>query len=169
MAGVHADQLQCYVEEHDYLVCPGGAEGRLKRRALLLSIMCKANSPSTKQEEMEWKEMAGMLLTKLYTFRQSVTTISQRYFDGEEALFPDLVRSLADLIKYTEELLVAPFNDGVAAKPEEKIDLEELRQGDREAVIEQISDLVNMTKADALDAMEEHRAATELVERFVGV
>ena len=110
-----------------------------------------------------------MLLTKLYTFRQSVTTISQRYFDGEEALFPDLVRSLADLIKYTEELFVAPFNDGVAAKPEEKIDLEELRQGDREAVIEQISDLVNMTKADALDAMEEHRAATELVERFVGV
>jgi hypothetical protein len=37
------------------------------------------------------------------------------------------------------------------------------------AVIEKISDLVNMAKADALDAMGEHQAATELVERHLGV
>ena len=110
-----------------------------------------------------------MLLTKLYTFRQSVTTISQRYFDGEEALFPDLVRSLADLIKYTEELLVAPFNDGVAAISEDKLDLEAIRQGVGNAVMQQISNLVNMAKADALDAVGEHQAATELVERYIEV
>ena len=150
-------------------MCPDGAEGRLKRRALLLSMMCKASSPCTKQEEMEWKEMAGMLLTKLYAFRQAVTTISQRYFDGEEVLFPDLVRSLADLIKYTEELLVASFNDEVAGKPEDKIDLEAFRQGDGKAVMQQISDLVNMAKADALDAMGEHRAALEWPTRTVGL
>jgi hypothetical protein len=165
LAGIPADRLQCYVEEHDYLVCPDGAESRLKRRALLLDMMSKANSSGTKQEEMEWKQIAGVLLTKLYTFRQAVTTISQRYFDGEEELFPDMARSLADLIKYTEELLVAPFNDEVAAKPEDKINLEALRQGDGKAVMQQISDLVNMAKAEALDAMGEHRAATELVER----
>jgi hypothetical protein len=157
------------VEEHDYLVCPDGAEGRIKRRALLLSMMCKASSPRTNQEEMEWKEMAGMLLTKLYTFRQTATTISQRYFDGEEVLFPDLIRSFADLIKYTEELLVATFNDGVAVKPEDKMDLETFQKGDGKTVFEQISDLVNMAKADALDAMGEHQAATELVERHLGV
>jgi hypothetical protein len=169
LAGVPVDRLQSYVEEHDYLVCPDGAESRLKRRALLLDMMSKTNSSGTKQEEMEWKQIAGVLLTKLYTFRQAVTTISQRYFDGEKVLFPDMARSLADLIKYTEELLVAPFNDEVAAKPEDKINLEALRQGDGKAVIEQISYLVNMAKADALDAMGEHQAATELVERFVEI
>jgi hypothetical protein len=169
LAGVPADRLQCSVEEHDYLVCPDGTDSQLKRRALLLSIMSKASSACAEQEEMEWKQMAGVLLTKLYAFRQAITKISQRYFDGEEVLFPDLVRSFADLIKYTEELLVAPFNDGVAAKPEDKLDLEAFRQVAGNAVKEKISDLVNMAKAEALDAMGEHRAATELVERHVGV
>ena len=84
-------------------------------------------------------------------------------------LFPDLVQSFTDLIKYTEESLVATFNDGVAAKPEDKVNLEVLRNGDNKAVMQQISELVNMAKAEALDAMGEHRAATELVERFLEV
>ena len=110
-----------------------------------------------------------MLLTKLYAFRQAIATISQRYYDGEEVLFPDLVRSLTDLIKYTEELLVAPFNDGVAAISEDKLDLEAIRQGVGNAVMQQISNLVNMAKTDALDAVGEHQAATELVERYIEV
>ena len=169
LAGVSAAPLQCYVEEHDYLVCPDGAEGRLKRRTLLLSMMSKSSSPCTNHEEIEWKQMASVLISKLYAFRQTVTTISQRYFDGEEVLFPDLSRSFTDLIKYTEELLVAPFNDEVVGKPEDKLDLEAFRQGAGNAVIEQISYLVNMAKTDALDAVGEHRAATELAERFLGV
>ena len=43
-----------------------------------------------------YETVAGMLVTKLYAFRQAVTTTCQRYFDGEEVLFPDLVRSLAE-------------------------------------------------------------------------
>ena len=113
--------------------------------------------------------MASVLISKLYAFRQTVTTISQRYFDGEEVLFPDLSRSFTDLIKYTEELLVALFNDEVVGKPEDKLDLEAFRQGAGNAVIEQISYLVNMAKTDALDAVGEHRAATELAERYLGV
>ena len=49
------------------------------------------------------------------------------------------------------------------------MDLEAFRQGDGKSVTQQISDLVNMAKADALDAVGEERAATELVERFLGV
>ena len=104
LAGVPVDRLQCYVEEHDYSVCADGAEGRLKRRTLLLSMMSKSSSSGTNQEEIEWKQMAGVLISKLYAFRQAVTTISRRYFDSEEVLFSDLVRSFADLIKYTEML-----------------------------------------------------------------
>jgi hypothetical protein len=83
-------------------------------------------------------------------------------------LFPDLVKSLVDFIKYTE-MLVASFNDEIAGKSEDKIDLEALRQGDSKAVMQQISDLVNMAKADALDAVGEDQAATELLERFLEV
>jgi len=166
LAGVAVTQLQCYVGEHDYLVCPDGAEGRLERRASLLSIMCKAGSPRTIREEVFWKDMAGQLLTKLYTFRQAAATISQRYFDGEEVLFPDLVRSLAELIKYTEEL-VAMFNDEVAVKHDDTMDIEALRQGAGKVVSQQISYLVDMARADALDAMGEDRAATEIVERYL--
>ena len=156
------------MEEHDYLVCPDGADGRLKRRELLLSMMSKVSSTSITKEGVFWKEMAGVLVSKLYTFRQAVTTISQRYFDGEEVLFPNLVRSLADLIKYTEELVVM-FNDEVAGKPEDRMDLEALRPWDAKTVMQQISDLVNMAKADALDAVGEHQAATELIQRSLEI
>jgi hypothetical protein len=168
LAGIPVGQLQCYVEEHDYLVCPDGAEGRLERRASLLSIACKAGSPRPRREEVDWKDIAGPLLSQLYAFRQAAATISQRYFDGEEVLFPDLVRSLAELIKYTEELAVT-FNDEVAGKPEDAIDLEAFRQGAARAAVQQISYLVDMARAEALETMGEDRAATEMVERHLEV
>jgi hypothetical protein len=158
LAGVTVAQFQCYVEEHDYLVCPDGAEGRLERRA----------SPRPRREEAVWKDIAGQLLSKLYAFRQAAATISQHYFDGEEILFPDLVRGLAELIKYTEEL-VAIFNDEVAGKPEDAMDLEAIRQGAGKAVMQQISYLVDMAKAEALGAIGEDRAALEMVERYLEV
>jgi len=107
-----------------------------------------------------------MLLSKLYAFRQAVTTISQRYFDGEQVLFPDLVRSLAELIKYTEEL-VATFNDEVAGKTVDKIDLEAIRLDAGKGVMQQIPYRVDMAKAEALDAMGEDRAVMELAERYL--
>ncbi len=147
---------------------PDSAESRLKRRALLLSMMSKAGTPNTKDEEAFWKDMAVTLISKLYAFQQAVTAISHRYFDGEEVLFPDLVKSLTDLVKYTE-MLVASFNDEIVEKPEDKMDFEAIRQGGGKAVMHQISDLVNMAKSDALDAMGEDRAATELAERFLEI
>ena len=108
------------------------------------------------------------MLSKLYAFRQAVATISQRYFDGEEVLFPDLVGSLGDLIKYTE-VLAASFNNEIAGKTADKMDLEAFRQGDGKSVTQQISDLVNMAKAQALDTVGEERAATELVARYLEI
>jgi hypothetical protein len=79
-----------------------------------------------------------------------------------------VVRSLTDLIRYTE-MLVAAFNDEVDRKPEEKMDLEAFRHGDSKAAMQQISDLVNMAKAHALDAVGEERAPTELVARYLEI
>jgi hypothetical protein len=163
LAGVPAAQLQCYVDEQDYVLCPHGAEGQLERRASLLSTFGKAGSPRAGREEAVWKDIAGILLTKLYAFRQANVTIGQRYFDGEEVLFPDLVRSLAELIEYVEEL-VAMFNDEVAS---EKMNLEMLRQSAGKAVVQQIAYLVDMAKAEALDAMGEEQEGLKLVERYL--
>jgi hypothetical protein len=73
---------------------------------------------------------------------------------------------MAGLIKYTEEL-VALFNDEVAGKPEDKMDLKACRQGAGKAAVQQISYLVDMAKAEALDAMGENQTAMELAERHL--
>ncbi len=84
----------------------------------------------------------------------------------ESLVVPDLVWSLAELIKYTEEL-VATFNDEVAGKSEDTMDLEAFRQDAGKAAMQQIAYLVDMARAEALDAMGEDRAATEMVERHL--
>jgi hypothetical protein len=114
-----------------------------------------------------WKQMAGPSLTNLYAFRQAIITIRQRYFDGVELLFPDLDRSMVDLTKHTEELITS-FNDQVIKKSEDMINIEALRQDAVKVAVERVSYIVDMAKAEALDAMGENRAAVELVERHLG-
>ena len=112
--------------------------------------------------------MAGASLTNLYAFRQAVITIRQRYFDGVELLFPDLDRSPVDLTKHTEELITS-FNDQVVKKSEDKINIEALLQAADKLAAQRVSYFVDMAKAEALDALGEHQAATELVEQYLGV
>ena len=166
LAGVPVDRLECYVQEHDYLLCPDGTEEQLKRRELLLDITGKKESSKVGEEIAFWKDMAGTLLLNLHGFQQAVTTIRQRYFDGEEIMFSDSVKSLADLTKYTNEL-VTTFNDLVAKQPEDKLDVEVLRTVADKTVTGRVSYLVDMAKAEALDALGENRAAVELIERHL--
>ena len=69
-----------------------------------------------------------------------------------ELLFLDLDRSLADLTKRTEELITS-FNDQVIKKSEDKINVELIKQGADKVVAERISYIVDLAKAEALDAM----------------
>jgi hypothetical protein len=82
-------------------------------------------------------------------------------------LFPDLDRSLADLTKHTEDLITS-YIDQVIKKTEDKINTEALRQSAGKIATERVSYLVDMAKAEALDAMGENWAATELVQRHLG-
>ena len=107
--------------------------------------------------------------TKIKTksgFRQAVSTIRQRYFDGVEIMFSDSVQTQADLTKNTEEL-ITEFNDRVAKQPEDKLDLEVLRTVADRTVAGRVSYLVDMAKAEALDALGENRAAVELIEKHL--
>ena len=108
-----------------------GVEAReprvLKRRELLLNIAGKKETPKVEEGIAFWKDMAGTLTLNLHGFQQAVTTIRQRYFDGEEIMFSDSVKSLTDLEKYTEDL-ITEFNNRVAKEPEYKIIMETVRQ-----------------------------------------
>jgi hypothetical protein len=166
LAGVPLERLECYVQEHNYLLCPDGTEAQLKRRELLLSIAGKKESSKAGEEISFWKEMAGTLVLNLHGFQQTVTAIKQCYFDGEEILFSNSVKTLADLTKYTEEL-ITEFNGRVAKQPEDKIDPAVLRTVADQTIAGHVSYLVDMAKAEALDALGENRAAAELTEKHL--
>ena len=75
LAGVHVARLECYVQEHDYLLCSDGTEEQLKRRDSVVNITGKGESLQIKEEISFWKEMAGTLLLNLSGFHQAATTI----------------------------------------------------------------------------------------------
>jgi len=166
MAEVPVNRLEHWLEEQDYMVCPAGTGEQLKRRESLLNVMGSPRLEQVNDEVDFWKQMAGASLTNLYASQQAVITIRQRYFDGVELLFPDLDRNLANLIKHTEELITS-FNDQVIKKPEDKINIEALRQDAHKLVTVRISYLVDMAKVEALDALGENRAAVELVKKYL--
>ena len=131
-----------------------------------MNIAGEKKSPKAGEEIAFWKDMAGTLLLNLFGFQQAVTTIRQRYFDGEDILFSDVVKSLADLERYTEELIIE-FNARVAKQPENKLDPEALRTIADKTVVGRVTYLVDMAKAEALDAMGENRAVVELIEKHL--
>ena len=154
------------MQEHNYLLCPDGTEEQLEQRDSLINITGKGESPHIKKEIEFWKQMAGILLSNLHGFKQAVSTIRQRYFDGEEIMFSDSIQSLTDLEKHIQEL-VTTFNDLIAKEPEDKINVEVLRSVTDKTVTGRVSYLVDMAKAEALDAMGENSAAVELIERHL--
>ncbi len=165
LTGIRVEKLGCYLKENDYQVFPSTVESRAENRLMLLSVLDKSATPHTEHEVEFWKELAILLLTKLYVFRQAATLIGRHYFDGRELLFPDLVRSLSELVRNTEEM-VSLFNQEVGGNGE-KINLETLRESTSASVRQQISYLVDLAKAEALDAMGEEKAAAELMIRYL--
>jgi hypothetical protein len=166
MAEVPVDRLEYWLEEQDYMICSAGVEEQLKRRESQLNVMGSPRLEQMNGEADFWKQMAVASLTNLYAFQQVVITIRRRYFDGVELLFPDSDRSLSDLTKHTKELITS-FNDQVIKKSEDTISIEALLQDADKIAVERVSYLVDLAKAEASDAMGEHRAAVELIERYL--
>ena len=62
--------------------------------------------------------------------------------------------------------MLCPYNQ-VAQLPEDKLDQEVLRKVAEKTVAGRVSYIVDMAKAEALDALGENRAAVELIERHL--
>jgi hypothetical protein len=165
LGSIPAHPIGCYVTEQDYRVYGDGTQKGLERRASLLDSASFVHS-SMERQAATWKEMSGTLLCLLYTFREALTTIKQNYYKGEEVLFPDLARSLADLIKYAEDQAVE-FNHEFAEKAEYQLDTESIkREAGKKAPCEVVN-FIDFAKADALDELGEERAATEIMEKHI--
>ena len=122
-------------------------------------------------------------LPEIYTVRRAINSISQRYFDSQEGLFPDVAKGL-DQLMVSAEKLVGIYNEALAENIECQgrllietregqdetpltIDVAGLIESVRGVAKEQVDYMVDMAKADALDLLGETRQAFELVDRHV--
>ncbi len=124
------------------------------------------------------------LFFRRYTLcEEQFESICQRYFDGQEALFPEVAEGFTNLLASATKL-VGTNNDALA---EDIVQLERLIDGTGDvkdespltinlarliekiqgAAMEQVAYMVDMAKADALDLLGENRQAFELVDRHV--
>ncbi len=80
-----------------------------RRRSLLGSLWI--NRPGSKAEERffervgHWKELAQEFLIELYTLRRVINSVNQLYYEGQQALFPQVAQGFGELVGYIERLV----------------------------------------------------------------
>ena len=190
LAGVKAGKLNSYLDGYLYRVCgnPEELAEEVSRRESLLESVQAGKSDSSDDERFRqrvehWKESALGFVPEIYTLRRVINAISQRYFDGQEALFPEVAEGFGQLLTLVEKL-VDIYNEALAWDIERlerlligagdgqnesplTIDLADLIEKVQNAAQEQVAYLVDMAKSDALDLLGETHQAWKLVDRHV--
>jgi hypothetical protein len=189
-AGVNVGKLNCYLDAYRYHVCRNAEElaDEMGRRESLLESL-QVGKPDSHDDERfrhrveHWKESALGFISEIYTLRRAINSISQRYFDGQEALFPEVAEGFDQLLPSVEKL-VEIYNEALAEHMERlerllietrdrqddsplTIDLVELNESVQVVAREQVAYLVDMAKSEALVLLGETRQAWELVDRHV--
>jgi len=174
LGGMKVSKLSCYVDGYRYSVCRNGgelAEEEIRRESMLVSLQV-GNSGGIEDERFRqrveyWKDLALSFLPEIYILKRAIYSLSQRYFDGQEALFPDVVQGFNQLFASVEKL-VEIYNEALADDIE-RLDrlLIETRHGQDESPLtidlagqtervqgvakEQVAYMVDMAKADVLN------------------
>ena len=190
MAGAEVGKLSCHLDNYRYRVCRDArelAEEVGHRKSLLESV--EVGKPDSSDDERfrkrveRWKRLAQGFLPEIYAVRGAIDSINQRYFDGQQILFPAVAEGFDDLVASVEKT-VDIYNDALAEDTERlgrllseigdrqdesplTIDRTGLVEAVREAVADQVAYMVDMAKAEALDMLGETRQAVELVDRHV--
>jgi hypothetical protein len=189
LEGVKVSSISSYLEGCRYRLCRDDREeleeGR-RRESLLLDLrgwqQGSRSDARYRRRIGDWKEMASDFLCDLYSLRQDADAISRRYFDGREQQFPAHTRSLARLVEVVEELAVG-YNDGFANESREEagmapegledanspspINIVVLKEAVAPAAQQHGAFLVDMARAEAMDALGENRAAVAIVGRHM--
>ncbi|MFC1981998.1 hypothetical protein ACFLUN_00785 [Chloroflexota bacterium] len=161
--------IRCYIESYSYHTSPYTDED-IRHREQLLNSLRLWHSQRNQEAKLivDWKNIAQRFLIELYGFQGALASISKRYFDCHQVLFPDLEQVLTDIVKNTEEM-VGMLNDTFHNKSgkDSLIDLEELHKVATREAAEQISYLVDLAKAETLQLLGERQAAAELAARHL--
>lgn len=190
VAGVNVGKLNYYPDGYQYRVCRDAAELRQEmslRDSLLESVQVGRSDSSDhrlfRHRVEHWKESALGFIPEIYTMHRAINSISQRYFDGQQTLFPAVATGMDQLLTSGEKL-VEIYNEalageierlekilcdtgGVQYEPPLTIDLAVLIEDVQVAAKGQIAYLVDIAKSEALDVLGEPRQAWELVDRHV--
>ena len=188
LAEVTVGKLDCHLDGYQYRVCrdAGDLKEEVGQRGFLqesLQVGKPGDDEQFRQRAENWRELGLGFLTEIYTLRGSIELINDRYFDGQQALFPAVAENFADLLALAENT-VDIFNESLAGDIEclERllietgdgqdessltIDLAGLVENVQGATKGQAAYLVDMAKGDALDLLGETRRAWELVDCHV--
>jgi hypothetical protein len=186
LEGVKVSRLDSYLDGYRYHPCRDwdeAAEEQHQRESLLLDL--RGWKPGSRSDDRyyrrigDWREMAGDFLCELYSLRHAADAIGQRYFDGHQLLFPAHTRSLARLVEVVEEL-VEGFNDAFANESAQEtdktpeglqttespnvIDIAALKEAVKSAARQHTAFMVDMARAEALDALGENKAAVAILD-----
>jgi hypothetical protein len=121
---------------------------------------------SKRQDLTRWQEEAELFLVELHSLRLAVMTTSKRYFDGHDLLFPALTECLDYLVK-AMEVLVEMFNEDLAPRKGAEVDVVAVEARAGTVGTAQAAFLVDMARAEALDAMGENQAAIQSMGRHI--
>jgi len=190
LAGVKVGKLSCYVDGYRFRVCldAGELEEEMSRRESLLESLQVWKLDSSDDERFRqrvehWKESALGFFLEIYTLSRALNSISQRYFDDQEASFPDMAEGFNQLLVSAKKL-VGLYNEALAADIERlekllieaaqgqdetplNINLAELIEKAQNGAKEQVAYFVDTAISDALNVLGESRKAWELVDRYV--
>jgi hypothetical protein len=119
-----------------------------------------------RRDVTRWQQEAKLFLEELHDLRLAVITIIQRYFDGRDLLFPALTEGLNYLVK-AMEVLVEMLNEDLAPKKWARADVTDVETRAGTAAAAQVAFLVDMAKAQALDALGETQAGIAIVGRHI--
>ncbi|MFQ6028924.1 MAG: hypothetical protein ACE5Q6_15685 [Dehalococcoidia bacterium] len=130
-----------------------------------------------------WKELARDFLLELYTLRQIIDSINQRYYEGQQVPFPKVAEGLDELVHHTERLvglynrnlaegldhlaIMLPEGDRKNSEEPFRLEMEVLQKLASKPVSHQTEYLVDMAKVEAHDTMGENRKTVELLDQHV--
>ncbi len=153
--------------------CESGeaSTGRQERRQLRSSRKLRFGSEA-------WKTSAETLLRELYDLREAIASISARYFDGQQVLFPEVAQEFNDILDkaelladvYNTYLVLSSMPSGVGGRrrlPRGRINVVAVEAQGRELSPTIAVYMVDMAKAEALDSLGDNRAAVAVMDRHV--
>jgi hypothetical protein len=134
-----------------------------------LDRMLEQFAQSKKFNPTIWELWRATLIERLYSMwqlRDTIDTISEKYYDGQPLLFPEQANNLAIQVRDLEES-AKRYNRLKGRLPAWRaIDLDALASAIREHVLAEVEERVAIAKSKSLEDFGESEAASKIIEPY---